>query len=222
MPNIQLTQQWRPLWKHVDSYDEQSRLNFPCWRGSVPESEEIKQSFNYFQHFFCEEVMTFLVEQSNLFAVQCDPGKPLRVTQSELEQFVGCCMYMSIFNLPRSRMYWASNTRISQVADVMTWIRWEAIKKNLHFNDNTHMPFIDDPDRDKLFKIRPLLELLFQNFNKFHSNRFYALMSKWCHSKVAPRWSSMCPRNPTNKAIRSLCFATLVVWCTISKCILGK
>jgi len=106
--------------------------------------------------------MTFTVDQSNLFAVQCDPGQLLHVTQSELEQFVGCCMYMSIFNLPRSEMYWASNTRISQVADVMTWVRWKAIKKNLHFNDNTHMPSIDDPKRDKLFKIKPLLQILQQ------------------------------------------------------------
>ena len=54
MPNIQSTQQRMSLWKHVDSYDEQSWLNFPCWRGSVPESEEIKQPFEYFQYFFCE------------------------------------------------------------------------------------------------------------------------------------------------------------------------
>jgi len=160
--------------------------------------------------------MAFIVEQSNLFAVQCDPGKLLHVTQSELEQFVGCCMYMSIFNLPRSRMYWASKTRIGQVADVMTRVRWEAIKKNLHFNDNTHMPSTDDPDRDKLFKIRPLLELLLPKFQQIPQQKFYALMSKSCHSKVAPRWSSMCPRNPTNGARRPLCFAILVVWYTIN------
>jgi len=84
MPHVQSTQQRRPLWKHVDSYDEQSRLNFP-WRGSVPQSKEIKQPFDYFQYFFCEEVMAFIVKQSNLFAVQCDPGKLLHVTQIELE-----------------------------------------------------------------------------------------------------------------------------------------
>ena len=51
--------------------------------------------------------MALIMEQSNLFALQCDPGKSLRVKQNELEQFVGSCMNMSVFNLPRSRMYWA-------------------------------------------------------------------------------------------------------------------
>jgi len=46
----------------------------------------------------------------------------------------------------------------------MTRVRWEAIKKNLYFNDNTHMPITDDPDRDKLSKIRPLIKLLLPKF----------------------------------------------------------
>ena len=139
--------------------------------------------------------MTFTVDQSNLFAVQCDPGKLLHVTQSELEQFVGCCMYMSIF-IPRSRMYWASKTRISQVADVMTRVTWEAIKKNLHFNDNTHMPSTDDPDRDKLFKIRPLLELLLPKFQEIPQQQILFIDEQIVPFKVRSSLKQYVPKKP--------------------------
>jgi len=127
--------------------------------------------------------------------VQCDPGKLLHVTQSELEQFVGCCMYMSIF-IPRSRMYWASKTRISQVADVMTRVRWEAIKKNLHLNGNTHMPSTDDPDRDKLFKIRPLLELLLPKFQEIPQQQILFIDEQIVPFKVRSSLKQYVPKKP--------------------------
>ena len=69
-------------------------------------------------------------------------------------------MLMSIFKLPRSHMYWTAFTRIQQIADIMTRDRWEAIKRNLHFNNNVNMPSMEDANRDRLFKIRPLLDHL--------------------------------------------------------------
>ena len=104
--------------------------------------------------------MNLIVDQGNFFAVQSNPNKLLCLTRHELERFIGCCMFMSIFKLPRSRMYWAAFTRIQQIADIMTRDRWEAIKQNLHFNNNENMPSMEDANRDRLFKIRPLLDHL--------------------------------------------------------------
>ena len=72
---------------------------------------------------------------------------------------------MSIFGLPRHRLYWSSATRVSQVADSMSRKRWEQIKKNLHFNNNENLPEDrNDVNRDKLFKLRPFLANLQQKF----------------------------------------------------------
>ncbi|XP_076156111.1 piggyBac transposable element-derived protein 3 [Alosa pseudoharengus] len=65
---------------------------------------------------------------------------------------------MSLFGLPATRMFWSHSSRISQVADVMPLARWEAIKKCLHFNDNSGQPARDMPNYDELYKIRPLLD----------------------------------------------------------------
>ena len=57
-------------------------------------------------------------------------------------------------------MNWASSTRVLHIADVMIRDRWKAIKSNFHFYNNKNMPPMNENNRDRLFKIRPLLDFL--------------------------------------------------------------
>ena len=59
-------------------------------------------------------------------------------------------------------MYWGTETRVSQVADVMSRNRWQGIKTNRHLNDNSN----SDQTTDKLFKLRPFLDSLSNNLQK--------------------------------------------------------
>ncbi|XP_040066681.1 piggyBac transposable element-derived protein 4-like [Ixodes scapularis] len=45
--------------------------------------------------------------------------------------------------------------------------RWEKIKANLHFKNNDSMPCPNDPHRDRLFDVRPLIDLLLPQFGSF-------------------------------------------------------
>ncbi|KAK1904797.1 PiggyBac transposable element-derived protein 3 [Dissostichus eleginoides] len=71
---------------------------------------------------------------------------------------------MSIYGLPGSRMYWNSTTRVDCVADTMTMHRWEAIKRNIHFEDNTQLIPRGQSGHDQLHKVRPLLTSLLESF----------------------------------------------------------
>lgn len=137
----------------------------PQWKGVIVEADEVRQPIDYFRDFFDNATLDHIVDQSNLFAVQTNVTKPLNIDRKELEQFIGSVIYMPVVALPRSRMYWGRNTRIPQIADVMSRDRWQAIKSNLHLNDNANMPDQADTSRDRLFKIRPLLDLLLPKFN---------------------------------------------------------
>lgn len=57
-------------------------------------------------------------------------------------------------------MYWPEKFRIDQVVDTMTRERWEESKQSLHFNDNLEAPDKDDPECNRLYKVRPLLDHL--------------------------------------------------------------
>lgn len=106
-----------------------SATNTPMWQGAVPPSEQIKIPVEHFRSFFDNALISNIVEQSNLFSIQQNPNKPLALKISVLEQFIGTVIYMSIFGLPRSRMFWATESRIAQVADILSRDRWEEIKK---------------------------------------------------------------------------------------------
>ena len=137
----------------------------PFTSQNLDDEPEIGRPIHYFQLFFSDELLDQIVEHSNLYACQVNPNRPLNLARSELKVFLGTVVYMSIFGLPRHRLYWSSATRVSQVADSMSRKRWEQIKKNLHFNNNENLPEDrNDVNRDKLFKLRPFLDNLQQKF----------------------------------------------------------
>lgn len=104
---------------------------YPEWQGLLSRSDDIMSPFQYFMQVFSEDILEVIVGQSNLYTVQCNANKPLNLTTKELEQFLGIMVYMSLFGLPGTRMFWNIACRVSQVADTMILNRWEAIKKSL-------------------------------------------------------------------------------------------
>ena len=63
-------------------------------------------------------------------------------------------------------MYWSSETRIPAVADVMTLKQFEKNKIYLHFVDNnTELPKTN-PNYDKLFEVRSLIDAVVENCRK--------------------------------------------------------
>ena len=70
---------------------------------------------------------------------------------------------MSVISAPYYRFYWELETRYELIASAMSCDRFESFKRFLHFNDNTKDKKRDDETKDRLFKIRPLFEMLRQN-----------------------------------------------------------
>ncbi|XP_049302012.1 piggyBac transposable element-derived protein 3-like [Bactrocera dorsalis] len=63
-------------------------------------------------------------------------------------------------------MAWAQNIKLTAVADSMSRDRFMKIKQCLHFSDKSKQPKKGDSNYDKLYKIRALLNILKENFNK--------------------------------------------------------
>ena len=76
----------KPRWKRA-----QERMITLSWNGSVPPSDD--------------NLLKIIKDQSNFFAIQKNLSKPLCLTEAELEQYLGMCMYISVYRLPRSRVY---------------------------------------------------------------------------------------------------------------------
>uniref|UniRef100_A0A3B3S9X6 PiggyBac transposable element-derived protein domain-containing protein n=1 Tax=Paramormyrops kingsleyae TaxID=1676925 RepID=A0A3B3S9X6_9TELE len=109
----------------------------PTWKICLATAERVHSPTYYFRQMFTSESLKHIVEQTNLYSVQSNVNTPLNCSEKEIEQFIGCAFQMSIYGVPSTRMCWQTRSRLEKIADVMPMRRWEQIKANLHFNDNT-------------------------------------------------------------------------------------
>lgn len=113
---------------------------------------------------FDKSIIDNLVDQTNLYSVQ-KTGTSINTRVSEMEQFLGIHMMSGIIQMPSYRMFWGGSTRYPLIADVMSRNRFDSMRTYIHINDNTNTN-ANDPNHDKLFKVRPLIEKVRENFKK--------------------------------------------------------
>ena len=92
------------------------------------------------------------------------------MNEKELLGFLGINIIMGYHKLPSRTHYWNQDHDlcVPYVADVMSRDRFGQILSHLHVNDNTAVP---DNNKDKLFKIRPLITKLNSNYMKLYNVR---------------------------------------------------
>lgn len=135
--------------------------------GSLPSPPaDVLNPIDYFNMMFGEESIALLANQSNLYSVQKNSNKPLGVTQHEMKQFIGILLMTGVYSFPQQRFFWMQDTRVQSISSVMPRDRFLNIKSNLHVVDNTNQPNNNDPNVDRAFKVRPLLDIVKENFRK--------------------------------------------------------
>ncbi|XP_070691520.1 piggyBac transposable element-derived protein 3-like [Pempheris klunzingeri] len=179
------------VWETVQQC--KSAKDTPIWQGALLGVDEAREPIQYFRDFFDADLLDVIVQQSNLYCTQNNPNNALKLDQNELEQFIGTLVYMSIVHVPRSRMYWSSECRVVQVADVMSRDRWGEIKKFIHFNDNSSMAANSD---DKLFKIRPIVDSLLQKFQVLPQDQMLCVDEQMVPFKGRSSLKQYIPKKP--------------------------
>ena len=113
------------------------------------------------------------VFQTNMYIQQKQKGKSiLPVKERELYDFIGINVLMGYHKLPSWLDYWKYDLDLSVpfVCSVITRLRFGHILRNLHVNDNSA---ILAEYKDKLYKLRPLITSLKENFVKLYDASRY-------------------------------------------------
>ncbi len=113
-----------------------------------------------------------IVEETNHFAsanVGHTPhARPWHdATVPEMKAFLGMLILMGILDLPRLEMYWQTKYRLiatSGISSIMSRVRFEQLFRFLHLANNANILPSPDPSRDKLFKVRKLLDLVLPKY----------------------------------------------------------
>ena len=166
----------------------------------APPSEDIAP-IDYFKMFFDDSLFQHIADQTNLYSVQ-QTGDSIKTTKQEMEQYVGILMMMSIIQLPQVRMYWAPETRISSIADIMSVNRFEKLRKFLHFNDNTMNVPANDKNHDKLFKVRPIIQSLLEKCRKIPQEEKQCIDEQILPTKSRTFLKQYCPKKPNKWGIK--------------------
>ena len=106
------------------------------------------------------DLLEDIVYQTNLYARQKNVNTNFSTDKQELMAFSGIVLYMGIAHIPAIDDYWATYTRVAQVADVMSSKRFKLIRSMLHFNNNENL----GDSTDRFFKILPLFSSIVRQF----------------------------------------------------------
>uniref|UniRef100_A0A3Q3E559 PiggyBac transposable element-derived protein domain-containing protein n=1 Tax=Labrus bergylta TaxID=56723 RepID=A0A3Q3E559_9LABR len=117
--------------------------------------------YMYFKQFVTDEMLEETAEQTNLYSVQKE-GKSVNTTAKEIEQVLGMYIHMGLVQMSSVRAYWEMETRLPAVCHVMSRDRFLKLLTVIHFQDNLSVS--DDAKKDKLWKLRPWLQKLGEQF----------------------------------------------------------
>ncbi|XP_072497055.1 piggyBac transposable element-derived protein 2 [Notamacropus eugenii] len=141
------------------------RPDFVSWSASDPHIEYLKSQelspVGLFELFFDEGTINFIVNETNRYAWQKNVN--LGLTGQELKCILGILILSGYISYPRRRMFWETSpdSHHHLVADAIRRDRFELIFSYLHFADNNELD-----ESDRFAKVRPLIILMNQNFQK--------------------------------------------------------
>lgn len=154
-PNQRRQQRPRRQWRKEDLQD-----GFPERWPNLQPPPFLQQSLDpvaFFELFFDDEVIDYLVEQTNLYASRDKGDHSFVTTRKEFQTFLAILLLSGYNQLPRRHLYWSrsSDCHNAAVSSAMSRNRFYSMMQNLHLADNSNL----DPS-DKLTKIRNFYSLL--------------------------------------------------------------
>lgn len=131
---------------------------------------------DFYALFVPDELFKNIAFQSNLFAEQLLKNTMMKrfsrlrewkpTDTNEIKLFFGLILYMGLVKLPKVSDYWSRDPMFSQqfAKSKMSRNRFEVLLRMLHFSNNEEANVAD-----RLNKIRPLLNSLNSNFEKYYT-----------------------------------------------------
>ena len=163
----------------------------PPFEDTLVQCDNYETPLEYFKKFISDDILSDICYQTNLYALQKNPSKPLNLNSSELEQWLGVCMQMSVIKIMNTRLHWSKYAVSDKIPLIMPRKRWEDIKSNLHLVDNT---VIDS--NDKLGKIRPLVDHLRKEFQAIPMKEHLSVDEQMVPFKGASSMKQYLPKKP--------------------------
>jgi len=155
---------------------------------------ELETPLQIFKYFFTNDLIDHICSESLKYSVLNDISNPTQITPEELQKFVGVLTFMSLVNITNVSHYWWPTLGNNLVQETMIVNKFEKISQTIHFNDNNLNTM--GPNRDKLFKIRPVIETLRKRFLTVPLEENLSVDELLCSTKARSALKVYLPNKP--------------------------
>ena len=136
---------------------------------------------DYARLFITDDLVDHIVAQTNIFAQQKLAAEPVLegsrkrnwtpTDRTEVFKLFGLVLLMGINKKPSIRHYWSTDPLYAMpiFGSTMSRNRFQLLLTMLHYNNNEQAPAPTDPDRDRLYKLRPIIDHLADRFQALYT-----------------------------------------------------
>jgi hypothetical protein len=170
--------------------------------------EDVQHPYFFFTQMWSPSIFHDIAEQTNLYAAQKGTQSWEKVSETEIQLFVGLQLAMGLVRLPALQDYWSSNQLLGTpgITKRMGRNRFRAILSHLHLCDNSKMPQRGEDGYDKLYKIRPLWDIVKGNMQScYQPHQTIAVDETMILLKGRSTMKQYMPLKPVNRGYK--------VWC---------
>lgn len=142
-------------------------INEVAFRGNVKLQDHIKKlqtPIQIFCYFWNDAIIDMIVEETIRAAKNKNIETQFTIDATELRQFIGVLIYMSVYEYPNLESYWG-NFGFQAIQKTMTWERFASIKQYICYEDKPERQSKDQSEYDPLFRIRKLVDELNKQFD---------------------------------------------------------
>ena len=201
------------LWAWNQEKNESNTIADVPFTGDIPgpinEAIGITDPLELFHLLIPDDFYDEILVETNRYAEQqrqlkndTSPWNP--ISKEELKAFIGLIIAMGIISLPDSYDYWSTEPMMchSWFRLVMSRNRFREILRYIHLVDNTTAPQ-RTAQSDKLWKVRPLLNVLSRNAPKLYSlHRQISIDESMIGTKSRLSFLQYMPKKPTKWGIK--------------------
>lgn len=136
----------------------------------------LENPIDYFYRMFPANLMDLITDQTNLYITQKAGGKPKSqgsfVTKEDIMDFLSLQIKMGIIKCRNFKTFWGHDLNVPAISQVMSLNKYQHIRANIHFNDNT---LFDKDNEDPYYKLRPILDSILHQMSLIPREMFYAV-----------------------------------------------
>ena len=207
-----------------DRHGERIIPTIPTFSGSPGCTRDMtdKSPVDFFQLLIPDDLLQVVVDQTNLFAQQYIGATELprfsRVREwektphnfAELKKFLAVIIIMGLVVLPQIEDAWSTKWPFATTtfSSILKRDRFSLILRFLHLNDSTHYIPKGQPGYNPLYKLRPFMDPLIDNFKSaYNLGREIAIDESMIGFKGRLHFIQYMPKKPTKWGIKAFVLA---------------